>query len=193
MFHVPICICCLSFFASHAVTIQPPRKAWFCLPYTLPSVSSGRPWDPPEPSLLLCKQAQLSASPHIPYAPASSYLGEPSLHSDVSITFLEERAQNWTWFSKFGLTTAEQRGRIGSLGLQATVLLTQPNIDLPFFAAKAHWWANSCLVNHQESQVIFCNADSCRVSPQPIPPTTDYCVPDEEVCSCLCWISQGSC
>lgn len=151
MFHVPICVCCLSFFAFHAITIQSPRKARLCLPYTLLLISSGVPWDAPEPSLLLSEQTQLSASPHSPYAPASSHLGEPSLDSDVPISFLEQWAQNWIWFSKRGFQSAEQMGRIRSLGLLATVLLTQPNTGLPFFAARAQRWTNSCLVNHQDS------------------------------------------
>lgn len=76
MYHVLICVSCLSFFASHAVTVQPPRKPG-CFLYALPLVSCGLPWDPPEPSLLLCEQAQLSQ----PSLMHHIHLGDPPLHS----------------------------------------------------------------------------------------------------------------
>jgi len=49
-------------------------------------------------------------------------------------------AQNWTQYSRWGLTRAEQRGRRTSLDLLATLLLMHPRIPLAFLATRAHWW-----------------------------------------------------
>ncbi|KAK4812332.1 hypothetical protein QYF61_017109 [Mycteria americana] len=46
--------------------------------------------------------------------------------------------QSWTQYSRWGLTRAEQRGRITSLDLLATLLFMQPRIWLAFWAASAH-------------------------------------------------------
>jgi len=45
--------------------------------------------------------------------------------------------QSWTQDARWGLTRAEQRGRITSLALLATLLLMQPRVRLAFQAASA--------------------------------------------------------
>jgi len=46
-----------------------------------------------------------------------------------------------------GLTRAEQRGRITSLDLLATLLLMQPRLRLAFWAVSTHCWVTSSLPN----------------------------------------------
>ena len=48
--------------------------------------------------------------------------------------------QSWTQDSGWGVTRAEQRGRILSLTLLATLLLVQHRIWLAFWAVSAYWW-----------------------------------------------------
>ena len=53
--------------------------------------------------------------------------------------FLYRGAQHCAQYSSCGLTSAEQRERITSLELLATLCLTQPTVLLATFAPKAHW------------------------------------------------------
>ena len=60
--------------------------------------------------------------------------------SSLSLSLLSWGAQHRTQPSRGGLTSAEQRGRISSLDLLATLLLVQPRTPLAFFAASASTW-----------------------------------------------------
>jgi len=51
----------------------------------------------------------------------------------------------WTPYSRWGLTSAEQKGRITSLHLLATLLLMQPRIQLAFWPVTTHYWLMSSL------------------------------------------------
>jgi len=52
--------------------------------------------------------------------------------SNRSVSFFYWVPQSWTPYSRWGLTRAEQRNRIPSLDLLATLLLMQPRIWLAF-------------------------------------------------------------
>lgn len=58
----------------------------------------------------------------------------------MSRSFFYWGAQNQTQYSRYGFISAEQKGRITSLNLLATLLLIQPMLPRPFFSAKAHCW-----------------------------------------------------
>jgi len=49
-------------------------------------------------------------------------------------------AQNWMQYSRWGLTSAEWRGRRTSLTLLALLFLMHPRIPLALVATKAHCW-----------------------------------------------------
>jgi len=55
-----------------------------------------------------------------------------------SSTFFLCCLQSWTQDSRWGLTRAEQRGRITSVDLLATLLLMQPTIRLVFWVVSTH-------------------------------------------------------
>ena len=73
-----------------------------------------------------------------------------ALHWTVSSMFMSllyRGAQNWAQYSKCGLTSAEQRGRITTLHLLAVLCVMQPRIPFAFFAARAHSWLKFNLVS----------------------------------------------
>ena len=59
------------------------------------------------------------------------------------MSFLRWGLQSWMQDSRWGLTRAEQRVRITSTDLLATLLLMQPRIQMAFWAASAHCWTKS--------------------------------------------------
>ena len=63
--------------------------------------------------------------------------------SNRSMSFLCWGLQSWMQDSRWGLTRAEQRGRIPSLDLLVMLLLMQPSVQLAFWAASVHWWLMS--------------------------------------------------
>jgi len=67
-----------------------------------------------------------------------------------SLSPLNCGAQNWTQCSRCGLKGAQQRGRITSLALLATLFLMHSGIPLPFLASKAHCcsWPTCWPVGH---------------------------------------------
>ena len=67
--------------------------------------------------------------------------------SSTSMSSLCRGAQNWTQYSRGGLTSAEWRGRLTSLDLLATLLLMQPRQLLAAFAARAHCWLMASLLS----------------------------------------------
>jgi len=82
----------------------------------------------PEPSLLQTEQPQLSQPVLIGdmFDPLEHFCGPPldalqQLHVSAVL-----RTPLWTQYSRWGLTSTEQRGRITSLALLATLLLMQP-------------------------------------------------------------------
>lgn len=169
MFHVPICVFCLSFFASHAVTTQSPRKAWLCLPYRLPSASSGVPQDARAFSSALWTSPALS---HSSYAICSSL--QPSwwpftglwcsnLFPGIAGPKLDMVLQIW---SQKCWTEGKDQYTWPAGHSPANTALH----GLPLPCCEGTLMDNSCLVNQQDSQVIFCKADSCPVRPQPTPP-----------------------
>jgi len=110
-----------------------------------------------EPSLFQAEQPQLSQL---------FLIGEVLQHSDYfcgllwtrsnsSMSFLCWGLQSWTQDCRWGLTRAEQRGRIPSLALLATLLLMQPRVWLAFWAASARWWLMSSLWTLYESMDHF--------------------------------------
>ena len=77
---------------------------------------------PPEPSLPQSEQPQHSASPCI----TDALIPQSSLWPFEGLTpVCLCQAQNWIQESRCGLTSAEQRGRITSVDLLVTVILTQ--------------------------------------------------------------------
>ena len=58
----------------------------------------------------------------------------------LSMSLLYWGAQNWTQYSRCGLSTAVQRWRITSLDLLVMFYLMNPRIPLVFLAAWAHCW-----------------------------------------------------
>ena len=71
-------------------------------------------------------------------------------------------AQHWAQYSRCGLTSAKQRGRITSTDLFTVLCLMQPRIPLAVFAARAPCW----LMFHQVPQVRFYQATFQLDSPQ---------------------------
>jgi len=71
--------------------------------------------------------------------------------SSMSISVLYCEAQNWTQYSRCGLTCTEQRGRITSLNLLTTLIFMQLRIPLAFFAPVQPGV-------HQDTQVLLCQA-----------------------------------
>ena len=65
----------------------------------------------------------------------------------ISLSFLYWGGQKYPQHSRCGLTSAEQRGRITSLDLMATLPLMQPRIPLAFLVARAHCWLTLNLVS----------------------------------------------
>jgi len=94
----------------------------------------------PEPSLLQAEQPQLSQSflTTEVFQPSNHFRGLLWPHSNRSISFVCWGLQSWTQGSWWALTRAEQRGRVPSLDLLATMLLMQPRVWLAFWAASAH-------------------------------------------------------
>ena len=77
----------------------------------------------PEPSLLQAEQPQLSQPVLIRevFQPSDHFCGPPLDPLQQLHVFPVLRVQNWTQDSKWGLMRAEQRGRITSLDLLATL------------------------------------------------------------------------
>lgn len=72
---------------------------------------------------------------------APDHFRGPLLHSvENSLSFLNCRMQNWTQYSRFGLTRTGRRGRITSLNLPAVFLLIYLKIPLTFLVTSAHCW-----------------------------------------------------
>ena len=105
---------------------------------------------PPEPSLFQTDQSHLSQ-------PFVTWGVFHSLHQfcRLSLEFLSSMSmpplylggQKWIQLSRYGLTSAEQRGRITSLNTMATLQLMQPRIPLTSFATGAHFWLTFNLVS----------------------------------------------
>ena len=94
----------------------------------------------PQPSLLRAEQPQLSQPLLIGemFHPSHHFCG-PSLDPLQQVHVPPVPGlQSWTQDSTWGLTSAEQRGRITSLDLLAMLLLIQPRIQLPFWVARPH-------------------------------------------------------
>jgi len=70
-------------------------------------------------------------------------------------------------YSKWGLTRAEQRGRITSLDLLVMLLLMQPRIWLAFQAASAHCWLMLNLLS-TDPQILLLRASLKPFSGQPV-------------------------
>jgi len=87
---------------------------------------------PSQPSLLQTKESQVSQSFLIPQVLQALYYlcGSPLDSFSEFPTFLNWGAQNWTWYSRFGLTRAEQSGMISSLDPQIMLFLINPRIPL---------------------------------------------------------------
>lgn len=67
--------------------------------------------------------------------------------SSKSVSLLYWRAWNWTQRSECGPTSAEERGKIISIDLLATLLLMQPRIPLSFLVARLFCWLTFKLVS----------------------------------------------
>lgn len=87
--------------------------------------------------------------------------------ASISLPLLYWGGQNWAQHSKCGLTCAKQRGRIASLGLLATLLLTQLRMLMGFFAARSHLWlmVTGCPLGTLRPFLQTCFLDS---QPQPV-------------------------
>ena len=94
----------------------------------------------PEPSLLQAEQPQLSQPFLVAEVlqPSDHFCGLLWTRSNRSMSFLCWGLQSWTQDS--GITRAEQRGRITSLDLLATLLLMELRIQLAAWAASTHCW-----------------------------------------------------
>ena len=68
-------------------------------------------------------------------------------HSDRSMSVLCWGLQSCMQDSRWGLTRAEQRGRIPCLNLLATLPLMQPRVQLAFWAAGTHYWLMSSFLS----------------------------------------------
>lgn len=103
-------------------------------------------------------------------------------------------AEAWTQHSRYGLSSAEQRGRILSLDLLATSFLIQPELLLAFFASRAHCW----LMTHSELAVhhhlIPCPLRFFPASQVIVfTGTWVYSSPHMGLGIPLCWTSRHSC
>ena len=67
--------------------------------------------------------------------------------STMSMPLLYWGTQRWTQYSRCGLNSAEERGRITSLNLLATLHLMKPRIPSTTVAARAHCWLMFILVS----------------------------------------------
>lgn len=74
--------------------------------------------------------------------------------SSTSLSFLYWTGQNWTQYSRYGLTSAKWRGRTTSLALLATLLVMQPRTWLAAFDARAHCWSMSNLLSTMHPGVL---------------------------------------
>ena len=95
----------------------------------------------------------------------------------------------WTQYSRWGLTSAEQKGRITSLHLLATLLLMQPRIQLAFWTARAHRWLMSNLPSTSTPMFFL------QVCTQSLQPCTDSGGSHDRGarhCTWTCWIFWGS-
>ena len=81
----------------------------------------------------------------------------PWTFSSMSMSLLYWEAQNRTQYYRCGLTSAEERAKITSLGLLAMLLLMQPRGLLAALAARARCWVmfTWCLPG---LHVVFCQA-----------------------------------
>ena len=77
-------------------------------------------------------------------------------------------SQNWMQYSRWGLMTAEQMGRITSLDLLVTLLLMQPRIQVAFWAASAPCLLMLSLSISQNFQILLFRAVLKPFSPQPV-------------------------
>jgi len=96
----------------------------------------------PEPSLLQPEQPQFSQlflTGEV-FRPSDSFCIFLCTHSSRSMSFLCWGLQSWMQDSRWGLTRAEQRSRIASLDLLATLLLMHPRMWLAFWAVSTNWW-----------------------------------------------------
>ena len=101
--------------------------------YGLPRAFSSPGWTAPVPA----------GFPHSRGAPALwSFLWPPlDPLQQVQVSFLCCGLQSWMQDSRWGLTRADQRGRIPSLDLLATLLLMQLRMRLACWAVSTHCWA----------------------------------------------------
>ena len=78
-------------------------------------------------------------SPRTP-GPSPSWCPSAGLSLEVPCLSVNWGAQTWTQHSRCGLSIAEQRGRITSLDLLATLFAMYPRIRLAFWATRSHCW-----------------------------------------------------
>ena len=113
-----------------------------------------------EPSLLQAKQSLIS-QPFLIGEMLQFLIIFMAAHwtlSSSSISVFYWRAQNWPQYSRCGLTNAEQRGRITSLGLLGNTLLNVAQNTSSFPCGKGTLLAHVQPGVHQEPQVVFCQA-----------------------------------
>ena len=109
-------------------------------------------------------------------------------HSSTSTSFLQWRAQNWTWSLRFGLISAEYSRTITSL-LLATLFLKQYMMPLALLATWAHCWL--CLVEHQPTPPDPFPPHSLSATlPQACSVVRDCCVQSAGPGTWSCWISS---
>ncbi|KAK4811117.1 hypothetical protein QYF61_019748 [Mycteria americana] len=88
--------------------------------------------------------------------------------SNKSMSFLCWGPQNWTQYSRWGLTTVEWRGRITSLNLLATLHLYAAQDAIGFLGCKRTLPAHVLFFIHQYPQVLLCRAAPNPFIPQPV-------------------------
>lgn len=110
-------------------------------------------WDHPEPSLLQAEESHLS-QPLLIWESLQSlqHICGPLLDSlqYIHATLGTWEAQNWTQYSKCGLTTLS-RGRIISLHL---LVILCPGIPLAYLATRAYYWLMFNLVSKRTYNYI---------------------------------------
>ena len=111
--------------------LQPPFRYWKAASYQ-PGAFSSSGWRDPAPSAC-------SHSGSIPSLGSFLWLSgcsqDPKGQWSMSLLYW---LHIWTQYSRSGLTSTKQWGRINSLNLLATLLLLQPRIWLAFWTVRAH-------------------------------------------------------
>jgi len=74
-------------------------------------------------------------------------------------------AQNWSHYSRCGLTRAEFMGRITTLYFLAMLFLMHLRIQLAFLAIRAHFWLMAILLSTRIPGFLLYRASFQQLSP----------------------------